>query len=112
MLVGLLWGAHHLPVVLAVGGDPWRSVVGTVGPSILAAWLLNSGRGSMVGPMVLHAGLNLSMAVIAPDTWWFAALTLGAAAVIAVIVGPRDLGGHPRVTLPPADELPRRDPVA
>lgn len=73
--------------------------------------LLNSSRGSMVGPMLLHAGLNLSMAVIAPDTWWLAVLTLAAAAIVAVIVGPTDLGGCPRVTLPPVDEPPRRDPL-
>ncbi|CAL8978565.1 hypothetical protein PROP_02514 [Propionicimonas sp. T2.31MG-18] len=37
VLVGLLWGLHHVPVALAVGADPWRAVVGAVGPSVLAA---------------------------------------------------------------------------
>lgn len=101
LLVGLLWGIHHVPISLAVGADPWRTVAGAVGPSVLAAWLLNSGR-SMVGPMLLHAGLNLSMAVIAPDSWWFPLLTLAAATVVLVLSGPRELGGHPRVSLAPA----------
>lgn len=86
---------------MAVGADPWRTVVGAVGPSVLAAWLLNSGRGSMVGPMLLHAGLNLSMSVIAPDSWWFPVLTLAAAAVVIAIFGPSELARSPRVALPP-----------
>lgn len=102
LLVGVLWGLHHVPIALAVGADPWRSVVGAVGPSVLAAWLLNAGRGSMVGPMLLHAGLNLSMAVIAPDSWWFPLLTLTAAAAVAALGGPRDLGRQPRVVVSPS----------
>jgi membrane protease YdiL (CAAX protease family) len=102
LLVGLLWGAHHVPVALAVGADPWRAVVGAIGPSVLAAWLLNSGRGSMVGPMLLHASLNLAMAVIAPDSWWFPVLTLVTAVAVVAVSGPRELGGRPRISLPPA----------
>ena len=101
LLVGLLWGAHHLPIALAVGADPWRTVVGAVGPSVLAAWLLNTSGGSMAGPMALHAGLNLAMAVIAPDTWWFPATTLAAAAIIAALAGRTNLAHGPRVHLPP-----------
>lgn len=93
LLVGVLWGLHHVPVALAVGLDPARAVVGAVGPSVLAAWLLNTGRGSMVGPMLLHTGLNLGMAVVAPDTWWFPVVTLGAALLVALGSGWRHLGG-------------------
>lgn len=102
LLVGVLWGVHHLPVALAVGADPWRTVVGAIGPSVLAAWLLNTGRGSMVGPMLLHAGLNVAMSVIAPDSWWFPMATLAGAGVVAVVAGPANLGRRPRVSLPPA----------
>ena len=101
LLVGVLWGVHHVPVALALGADPWRAIVGAVGPSVLAAWLLNTGRGSMVGPMLLHAGLNLAMAVIAPDSWWFPLATLVAAAAVTALFGPGDLGRLPRVSLPP-----------
>lgn len=100
--VGLLWGAHHLPIAIALGADPWRTVVGAVGPSVLAAWLLNTGRGSMAGPLLLHAGLNLAMAVLAPDNWWFPATTLAAAALVVLAVGPKDLAPGARVTLAPA----------
>lgn len=105
LLVGVLWGLHHVPLAIAVGADPVVTVVGALGPSVLAAWLLNSGRGSMVGPMLLHAGLNLSTAVLAPDSWWFPAATFSAAAVIAVVAGYRDLAHRPRVALRP---VPRR----
>ncbi|WP_377108568.1 hypothetical protein [Propionicimonas sp. T2.31MG-18] len=52
--------------------------------------------------MLLHAGLNLSMAVIAPDSWWFPILTLAAGAAVVALFGARDLGRLPRVSLPPA----------
>jgi uncharacterized protein len=102
LIVGVTWGVHHVPIAIAVGADPWRAVVGAVGPSVLAAWLLNTGRGSMLGPMLLHAGLNLGTGYIAPDSWWFPLLALAAAAVIGATTGPRDLGHVPRVSLPPA----------
>lgn len=109
LIVGVLWGLHHLPVVLAVGADPWRTVVGTIGPSVLAAWLLNTSGGSMVGPMLLHAGLNLATLVIAPDSWWFPLLMLVTALGVVVLFGPRELARQPRVSLPPVSG--RRDPM-
>lgn len=110
VLVGVLWGVHHLPIALAVGADPWTTVVGAVGPSVLAAWLLNAGRGSMVGPMLLHAGLNLAMDMLAPAGWAFPVAMLVAAAVVAVVAGPVQLGGRPRVSLAPTPA--RRAPDA
>lgn len=37
LLVGLVWGIHHVPVALAAGVDPWRAGIGAIGPSVLAA---------------------------------------------------------------------------
>ena len=117
VVVGLPWGVHHVPIALAMGVDLGTTMAGAVVASVLSAWLLNAGNGSMVGPMLLHASLNVAIGVIAPDTWWLIGLMLAAALLVALVVGPRGFGGHPAVIIAPAlarndDTDPRNGPEA
>jgi uncharacterized protein len=105
LVVGLLWGTHHVPF-----GDRLRSpsvanlpvrqtIFGAVGPSILAAWLLNEGSGSMVGVMFLHASLNVAIQMIAPGGPLFDVLVFLFATGVVAVVGSIQLARRPRFTL-------------
>ena len=99
VIVGLLWGLHHVPIALAFDLSVWLTVFGAVGPSILAAWLLNEGVGSMVHVMILHASLNVSLQVIAPAGALFDVLVILFAVIVVVVTGTVNLARRPRFTL-------------
>ncbi|MCK9496848.1 MAG: CPBP family intramembrane metalloprotease [Dehalococcoidia bacterium] len=106
LFVGALWGLHHLPLAIGAGLPVGETIVGAVGPSIIAAWLLNEGRGSMVGVMLLHASLNVAIQVIAPDGLLFDILIILVAGGVVTFAGPLNLARRPRFVLA-AEQRPR-----
>lgn len=110
LFVGVLWGLHHLPLAIGSGLPVGETVVGAVGPSVLAAWLLNEARGSMVGAMLLHASLNVAIQMIAPDGLLFDVLIILCAGGVVILAGPINLARHPRFVLA-AEQLPRSTPL-
>lgn len=71
LILGLLWGAWHLPLFLIGGslweGTPaWSFMVTTMSLSILFTWIYNNTGGSLLAVTLFHATHNLS-AVLFPS---------------------------------------------
>jgi membrane protease YdiL (CAAX protease family) len=102
VVLGLLWGVWHLPLMVAYGQAvvPYLAVI--TAHSILAAWLVNATGGSMLIAMLFHASLNVSQTTLSIGRADWFAIILTWAVVVAVIAmhGPRHLGRRERITLP------------
>ncbi len=67
VLLGLVWAAWHLPLwVVGIEGIPiWAFVMVMVCNSGLMTWAMNRSGGSILPPMLMHAGYNSSFAIMA-----------------------------------------------
>jgi membrane protease YdiL (CAAX protease family) len=116
VLLGLLWGAWHMPYLWGIKGAslPWpfpAFLLFIVSVSILITWVFNHTRGSTLIAMLLHIWVNNAHAyalgfLSIKNTsgfkdlmpWLYAA----AALVIVVVYGYRSLNRHPQSSQPPA----------
>jgi membrane protease YdiL (CAAX protease family) len=57
LLLGLVWGAWHLPLFLA-GTIPWSDLVLIVAIAIVYTWIYNKTQGSVLVLMLAHAANN------------------------------------------------------
>jgi uncharacterized protein len=101
LIIGVIQTAWHLPLFM---GDPSTSplplIVGYMGLGILATWVFNNTRGSVLLTMLLHASFNTSAgffgamfvgADLVRMSWLLAAGWCVAAIVVVVIAGPKHL---------------------
>ncbi len=103
LIVGVLWGAWHLPLFFWVGNPmsqypfvPW--FVGTVAQAFLYTWLYNSTRGSLLLATLFHVGMNtFGAAIPGVSVWGLAAVSCLSALVLLVVVGGRNLSRQERV---------------
>lgn len=97
IVLGVVWGAWHLPLYL-LGSDlrplslfaPW--ILMTVAFSVLLTWVYNGTGGSLLLVVLFHAGINLPLTVffepledhiVQPFLLYAALITLAAAVVVA-----------------------------
>ena len=99
VVIGILWGLHHVPIVLAVNGSVTEAIIGAVAPSILMAWLFNSNKGGMLPVLLFHASLNIAMMYIAPRGYAFIVLTACAALLVTILFGYKNLSQHTRTIM-------------
>jgi uncharacterized protein len=101
VLLGLVWGLWHLPLMVANGEPPVPYLLLIVPQTVLMTWVVNSTRGSMLLAMVFHASLATALTTLYPGSQSMVeiALTWLVAAAVLVRYGPRDLAHH-RVQLP------------
>ncbi len=99
LILGLLWGAWHLPTFFVPGAPQYglsfsAFVILTVAYSILFTWVYIHTRGSVLISTLLHGSINLSQGIFTGGVdpareYWLLALVYGAAAlVVALLFGP------------------------
>ena len=114
VLLGLVWGVWHLPLMVANGERPIPYLLLIVPHTILMTWVVNSTRGSMLLAMLFHAGLATALTTLYPGSQSMVeiALTWLVAAAVLVRYGPRDLARHNRLQLPEGGERRVHAPTA
>ena len=100
LILGVLWGAWHLPTFFIPGTPQFEHPIVAFGVmttaySILLSWVFLHTRGSVLIATLFHGAINVSqgffLAGVDPaDRYWWLALAYGTAAVILTLVlGPR-----------------------
>lgn len=102
LVLGLLWGLWHLPLVVAYDDAFGPYLAGILGHTILMTWLSNSTEGDLVTMLLFHAGLNVSFTVLAagPSDWATALVVWAAVLVLLMRFGGATLSARPRVVEP------------
>jgi membrane protease YdiL (CAAX protease family) len=101
LIIGVIQTAWHLPLFMSdPSTSPLPLIVGYVGLGILATWVFNNTRGSVLMTMLLHASFNTSAgffgamfvgADLVRMSWLLAAGWCVAAIVVVVVAGPAHL---------------------
>jgi uncharacterized protein len=99
LLLGLVWGVWHLPLMVAYGDPPVPYLLLIVPHTVLMTWVVNSARGSMLLAMLFHAGLATALTTFYPGSRSMVEIVLTwlVAAAVLVRYGPRDLARRDRV---------------
>lgn len=101
VLLGLVWGVWHLPLMVA-NGEPLVPYLLLIAPqTVLMTWVVNSAQGSMLLAMLFHAGLATALTTLYPGSQSLVEIVLTwlVAAAVLVRYGPRDLARRDRVQL-------------
>jgi membrane protease YdiL (CAAX protease family) len=107
LIIGVIQTAWHLPLfMIDRSTPPVPLIVGYMGLGILATWVFNNTRGSVLLTMLLHASNNTNVgffgemftgADLVIMSWLLAAGWCVAALVVVVVAGPKHLSRkHPR----------------
>src|SRR5918998_1628803 len=101
LIIGVIQTAWHLPLFVSDRStSPVPLIVGYMGLGILATWVFNNTRGSVLMTMLLHASNNTNVgffgqmfrgADLARMSWLLAAGWCVAALVVVVVAGPKHL---------------------
>jgi membrane protease YdiL (CAAX protease family) len=72
IVLGLLWSAWHLPLILTPGGVTWTGSLTLfamleVALAIVHTWVSNGARASLLAVSLLHASINTSKRLILPN---------------------------------------------
>jgi membrane protease YdiL (CAAX protease family) len=102
VLLGLVWGAWHLPLMVANGEAPVPYLLLIVPQTVLMTWVVNSTGGSMLLAMLFHASLATALTTLYPGSRSMVevVLTWLVAAAVVLRYGPHDLARRGRVQLP------------
>jgi uncharacterized protein len=96
VILGLIWGVWHIPAFL-IGGTPQHGLslpallLGGVSLSILATWIYNNTRGSVLLTILLHLMANFSLNVIDAPLVQFSGLLAITALIVVVTAGSQHL---------------------
>jgi uncharacterized protein len=99
VVLGLVWGVWHLPLMVANGEPPIPYLVLIVPQTMLMTWVVNSTRGSMLLAMLFHAGLATALTTLYPGSRSMVEIVLTwlVAAAVLVRYGPGELARRDRV---------------
>lgn len=103
LIVGVLWGAWHLPIFFWAGNPmsaypfpPW--FVGTVAVAFIYTWLYNSAAGSLLPVTLFHVMLNTLGVVITGASITALAMVYALVALVLIVVfGGANLSRRERV---------------
>ncbi len=106
VVLGLVWGAWHLPLMVALGDPPVPYLLLIVPQTVLMTWVVNGTGGSMLLAMLFHAGLNTALTTLYAGSWSTLEILLTWLVAVAVVLryGPRDLAPRGRVQFPEEGE--------
>jgi membrane protease YdiL (CAAX protease family) len=96
IILGLIWGVWHVPAFL-IGGTPQHGLslpallLGGVALSILATWLYNNTRGSVMLTILLHLMANFCLNVIGAPLVQLSGLLAITALIVVLAAGPQHL---------------------
>ena len=106
LIIGVIQTAWHLPLFMSDRSTPpVPLIVGYMGLGILATWVFNNTRGSVLMTMLLHASNNTNVgffgemftgADLVRMSWLLAAGWCVAAIVVVVVAGPKHLSRRHR----------------
>jgi membrane protease YdiL (CAAX protease family) len=106
LVIGVIQTAWHLPLFMTDRSTPpVPLIVGYMGLGILATWVFNNTRGSVLITMVLHASFNTNAgffgemfagADLVRMSWLLAAGWFVAAIVVVIVAGPKHLSRRQR----------------
>lgn len=65
IMLGIIWGIWHLPLVLTYGESLPLYLFSIVGATVLMSWVYNSTGGNLLMMLLFHASLNASLNVLA-----------------------------------------------
>jgi uncharacterized protein len=101
LIIGVVQTAWHLPLFISDPSTPLVPlIVGFMGLGILATWVFNNTRGSVLLTMVLHASFNTNAgffgemfagADLVRMSWLIAAGWCVAAIIVVIVAGPKHL---------------------
>jgi uncharacterized protein len=101
LIIGVIQTAWHLPLfVIDRSTPPVPLIAGYMGLGILATWVFNNTRGSVLMTMLLHASFNTNAgffgemfagADLVRMSWLLAAGWFVAAIVVVIVAGPKHL---------------------
>jgi len=101
VILGLIWGAWHLPAFFMSGMPQSRIaivpfMIGSVAVSILMTWVYNSTGGSVLMTILMHLMFNVSTGQADAFLRLISIVSVSATAIIIVAVeGPWDLSSKP-----------------
>jgi membrane protease YdiL (CAAX protease family) len=106
LIIGVIQTAWHLPLFISYPSAPLVPLIlGYMGLGILATWVFNNTRGSVLMTMVLHASFNTNAgffgdmfagAGLVRISWLLAAGWCVAAIVVVIVAGPAHLSRRHR----------------
>jgi membrane protease YdiL (CAAX protease family) len=104
VVLGLVWGVWHLPLMVAYGDPLVPYLLLIVPQTVLMTWVVNSARGSMLLAMLFHASLNTALTTLYPGSRSMVEVALTWLVAVAVVLwwGPGDLARRGRVQFPSA----------
>ncbi len=104
VVLGLVWGVWHLPLMVAYGDPLVPYLLLIVPQTVLMTWVVNSARGSMLLAMLFHASLNTALTTLYPGSRSMVEVALTWLVAVAVVLwwGPGDLAHRGRVQFPSA----------
>jgi uncharacterized protein len=107
LILGVLWGAWHLPTFFVPGAPQYglsfsAFVILTVAYSILFSWVYIYTRGSVLISTLLHGSINLSQGfflggIDPAREYWLLAAVYGVAAFVLVVAAGPNLSRKPQV---------------
>jgi uncharacterized protein len=114
VILGLVWGVWHLPLIVATGDPLVPYLLLIVPQTVLITWVVNSTRGSMLLAMLFHASLACALTTLYPGSQSMVeiALTWLVAAAVLLRYGPADLARHNHVQLPEGGDRHAHAPAA
>jgi membrane protease YdiL (CAAX protease family) len=131
ILLGIVWGAWHIPLyfvpgtgqseTLAGGADPGFTIGGfvfwTTGLSVLFTWLFNQSSGSLLVAMLLHTSVDIGALLPSAvgsggaSSYLYVLITWIAAIAVTLRLGRKSLATAGRqVVSEPVEQRGRRDP--
>jgi membrane protease YdiL (CAAX protease family) len=87
LILGLAWGAWHLPLIISYGDPVLAYFLLIVANTILITWVFNNTGGSLLLAMLFHASLNISFSVLEIYQDDLVRLILTWAVVFVVVLG-------------------------
>jgi uncharacterized protein len=104
VVLGLVWGVWHLPLMVAYGDPLVPYLLLIVPQTVLMTWVVNSARGSMLLAMLFHSSLNTALTTLYPGSRSMVEVALTWLVAVAVVLwwGPGDLARRGRVQFPSA----------
>jgi membrane protease YdiL (CAAX protease family) len=89
LVIGLVWGIWHIPLLVYYGTQPAEivlAVVGTIPIAILYTWLYNQTRGSLLLVFLFHFGQQVSQTLLGTWAGYTDEILIWAIAILMIVL--------------------------